>query len=244
MSTAERFQPGPIDQSARQSHNLAFFSQGVLTAIERLQAGRERMPDADTFRRRTLRSLDDMERDARLAGYSGDHIKNVEFALVSFLDSVVLNSSEPGRAEWERQSLAMQRFNVANAGEVFFEKLETFRLERDSHHVADVLEVYLLCLLLGFEGRYAGNIAELAPIIDRTRQRIDSIRGRQERLSPNAALPETAAPMSVAAPPYWTSSRYRMVLIAAGCGTVLLFILLKLSLTWEAGNTLRSLMPL
>jgi type VI secretion system protein ImpK len=244
MSSSERVQPGAPGQDARSSHNLAFFSQGVLTAIERLQRGRDHMPDAQTFRRRTITSINEIEREARSVGYSGDDIKNVEFALVAFLDSVVLNSSEPGRADWERESLAMERFKIANAGDVFFEKLDTLKMERDSHHLADVLEVYLLCLLLGFQGRYAGSAAELSPIVDRLRRRIDGIRGRQERLSPTAALPETAAPIAIAAIPYWTTGRYRVALIAAGGGTILLFILLKLSLIWEAGNTLRSLLPL
>jgi type VI protein secretion system component VasF len=38
----------------------------------------------------------------------------------------------------------------------FFEKLDQFRSRRAIQPVMDILEVYLLCLLLGFEGRYSG----------------------------------------------------------------------------------------
>src|SRR5438445_249561 len=108
----------------RSSENLAFLYQGLFTGIVRLQAGREHMPDADTFRRRTKRALEEVERDAKLAGYDGDHIKQSHLAVAAFLDSVVLHSAEPGRAEWVRQSLAEELFGIANAGEVFFEKLD------------------------------------------------------------------------------------------------------------------------
>ena len=70
---------------------------------------------------------------------------------------------------------------------VFFEKLEQFRSRRDSPQLADILEVYLLCLLLGFEGRYSGGLrGELDSIAERVTRRIDDIRGRSGQLSPNA----------------------------------------------------------
>jgi len=63
-----------------------------------------------------------------------------------------------------------------NPGVVFFEKLERFCSRRDSEQLADILEVYLLCLLLGFEGRYSGSLrGELDSIAEKVRRRIDSI---------------------------------------------------------------------
>ena len=103
-------------------------------------------------------ALADVERDATAAGYSAHDIRDTHFAVVAFLDSVVLHSNEPARPEWERQSLQEEMFGQTDAGVVFFDKLESFRSRPDSEHLADMLEVYLLCLLLGFEGRYSGRL--------------------------------------------------------------------------------------
>ena len=138
MNSPERAE----DQEApRSSENLALLYQGLLTGIVRLQAKREHIPDAEVFRRRTIRALQDVERDARSAGYELDDVRDTHFAVVAFLDSVVLNSTEPGRAEWERKTLQEELFGQTDAGVVFFEKLERFRSRRDSKRLADILEV-------------------------------------------------------------------------------------------------------
>src|SRR2546421_3353924 len=134
------------------SENLALFYQGLFTGIVRVQARRQHIPEAEIFRRRTKAALQEVERDAIAAGYDGADVRETHFAVVAFLDSVILNSNDPIRAEWERQTLQEELFGQSDAGVVFFEKLERFRLRRDSDQLADILEVYLLCMLLGFEG--------------------------------------------------------------------------------------------
>src|SRR5581483_2877283 len=122
--------------------------------------------------------------------------RETHFAVVAYLDAVILNSNEPIRAEWERKTLQEELFGQTDAGVVFFEKLERLRARRDSRHLADVLEVFLLCLLLGFEGRYAGGLrGELYSITDRLRARIDDIRGVRRRLSPSA--PQLSQPAAL-----------------------------------------------
>src|SRR5258708_4502459 len=177
--------------------NLALLYQGLLTGIVRVQARRQQVTDAESFRRRMIGGLQDVERDALSAGYDGSDIRETHFAVVAFLDQVVLNSNDPVSVEWKRRILQEEMFGHANAGIVFFEKLEQFRSRRDSPQLADVLEVYLLCLLLGFEGRYSGaGRGELEGITDSLRMRIEYIHGRADRLSQSAALPPASAPVS------------------------------------------------
>lgn len=223
------------EDTTRSSENLAFLHQGLFTIIVRLQAGREQIPEAQGFRARAKRLLLDAENEAKRVGYEADDIKDASLAIVAFLDSVVLNSSEAGRAEWIRQSLAEELFQIANAGEVFFEKLEELRGRRNSQDLADVLEVYVLCLLLGFEGRYSERQrAELDSVRDKTRRRIDDIRGRPELLSPSALLPES--PSAPPPPPLsvWSSRRYLIVAAGSVAAAIILFIFLKLDLIREA----------
>jgi type VI secretion system protein ImpK len=216
---------------------LAFLYQGLLTIIVRLQAGREQIPEAESFRARAKKLLLDAESEAKRVGYEADDIKDASLAVIAFLDSVVLHTSEAAHAEWVRQSLAQDLLEVANAGEVFFEKLDELLGRRNSRDLADVLEVYALCLLLGFEGRYSERQrAELNSIKDRARRRIDEIRGKPDLLSPNGALPDARVmPAAAAALPAANKLR-RYVFIAVGAAviTILCFILLKLDLVWEA----------
>jgi type IV/VI secretion system ImpK/VasF family protein len=60
------------------------------------------------------------------------------------------------REEWARQPLALELFKEANAGEEFFRRMEVLR--RDSRPDPDTLgalEVYVVCVSMGFRGRCA-----------------------------------------------------------------------------------------
>lgn len=222
--------PRKDSRSMRESRleNLALLYQGLLTGIVRMQSGRQHVSDAETFRTRTKAALDEVERDAITVGYDGADIKETHFAIVAFLDSVVLNSNEPIRAEWERRTLQEELFGQTDAGVVFFEKLERMRSRRDSQDLADILEVYLLCLLLGFEGRYSGGLrAEIYSIEDKIKTRIRDIRGSTPQISP-AGLPEETVPQTVAPAP--KPIPYMGIAVAAAVITLLLFLAAELHL--------------
>lgn len=206
--------------------------QGLLTGIVRMQAGRQHITDSATFRKRTLTAFEEVERDAVAAGYDSADVRETHFAVVVFLDSVILNSSEPIRAEWERRTLQEEMFGQSDGGVVFFEKLERLRSRRDSQELADVLEVYVLCILLGFEGRYSGGLrGELYSIEDRLKARIDDMRGRSRRLSP-AGISEDSAPPAVAKVP--AAKPYRLIMLAAAIFTILLYLAAQLQLLWAS----------
>src|SRR5438046_2469852 len=75
--------------------NLALLYEGLLTGIVRLQARRQHIQDGEAFRRRTKATLEDIERVAVSAGYDGHDVRETHFAVVAFLDSVVLHSNDP-----------------------------------------------------------------------------------------------------------------------------------------------------
>jgi type VI secretion system protein ImpK len=231
----------PAGESSPSSGNLALLYEGLLTGIVRLQAQRERISDAESFRRRTKATLQEIEQLATGNGYDARDIRETHFAIVALLDSVVLHSREAVRAEWERKTLQEELFGQTDAGEVFFEKLEYFRSRRDSEQLADILEVYLLCLLLGFEGRYSGGLrGELDSITERVRKRIDDIRGHSVQISPAASMPPAQTP--VISKPVQRGNRFRMVAVASVIFTILCFLVLKLNLIWIS-EQLRSKLP-
>lgn len=229
---------GAKHANANPSDNLALLYQGLLTGIVRMQARRQHISDGEAFRRRTKAALQDVEREAVKSGYDALDIKETHFAVVAFLDSVVLNSNDPVRAEWERKTLQEELFGKTDAGVVFFEKLDHFRSRRDSQQLADILEVYLLCLLLGFEGRYSGGLrGEVDSITERVRRRIDDIRGHTRAISPSGSLPSNITP-AVPSKKY-PVSRFRLLMLAAVVFTIFWFLALKLQLIWT-GDQIRS----
>jgi type VI secretion system protein ImpK len=220
------------------SRNLAILYEGVFTVIVRIQAQRQHALVAETFRARMKAVLADVERDAIAAGYSAHDIRDTHFAVVAFLDSVVLHSNDPVRPEWERQTLQEELFGQTDAGVVFFEKLENFRSRADSGQLADMLEVYLLCLLLGFEGRYSGRMrGEVESIAEKVRRRIDDIRGVSDRISPSDIPDSTPTPQAPQATQ--RADRFGLVTLAAAIFTILLFLLFKFDL-FRISDQLRS----
>ena len=125
----------------------------VLELVLKLQTGavaasHEVRPVASAL----LRQLEQSGRDARCRP---EHVESVKFALVAFLDETVLSPRNdfPLRKEWEQLPLQLEYFREHLAGVKFFERLDGLLAEAEGE-AADVVEVYYLCLLLGFKGKY------------------------------------------------------------------------------------------
>jgi len=71
------------------------------------------------------------------------------FAVFAWVDEAIMSSSWDGRTQWQREQLQRRYYQTADAGEVFFERLNTI-----GPHQRDVREVYYLCLAMNFTGQY------------------------------------------------------------------------------------------
>jgi type VI secretion system protein ImpK len=169
---------------------LALTLQEPFTAAVRLRSNRQVAADAVSFRAHVKQLLASADREARQAGYTPDFDRLSLYAFVAFLDESVLNSTQPMFAEWPRQPLQEEVFGDHVAGENFFRYLDDLLAQPDSAELADVLEVFQLCLLLGFHGRYgAGNPGALESLAATVREKIARIRGPLGALSPAWPLP-------------------------------------------------------
>src|SRR5689334_16111115 len=176
---------------------LALLYQGILTTIVRIQSGRQPLKDAADFQKRMEGLFDQIEREAIKVGYRDIEIQDAKYALVAFLDEAIQRSDDPNRGAWS--PLQSKMYAQAVAGEGVFDRLKTIRTRRDSPDLADVLEIYYLCFLLGYEGRYAlAEHEKLEALMDDLRDQIDRLRGPQPALSPEGAFPLQPA---VAPPP-------------------------------------------
>lgn len=214
--------------SQRRPHNLALAFQEILTVSERLRTGRQAVSDPAAFRHFILEGLKSADGDARRQGYAAEDIKLAIFAVVAFMDESILNLRAPVFADWPRRPLQEELFGHHVAGEVFFQNLQQLLGKNDSHDLADLLEVYHLCLLLGFAGRYSmAGRGELKGFIDGTADKIRRIRGPERPFSPYPLL--TAGIVKVARDPW-----IKTLMIGAAASlalTIVLFATYKLMLS-------------
>jgi type VI secretion system protein ImpK len=146
--------------------------------------------DAGQFRSRMKTLLASSDRDARQAGYSAEMVKRSVYAFVAFLDESVLNSPQAMFADWARQPLQEEIFGDHMVGETFFRHLHDLLARQDSEELADALEVYHLCLLLGFRGRFGtAEHGELRALVAEVGDKIRRIRAGTEPLAPAWSLP-------------------------------------------------------
>ncbi|UCF85347.1 MAG: DotU family type IV/VI secretion system protein [Desulfobacteraceae bacterium] len=82
-------------------------------------------------------------------GIPKEDCDHARFAIFAWIDEVILSSPWNEKDQWQRQQLQRVYFQTADAGEVFFERLNLL-----GPHQNSVREVYYLCLAMGFTGRY------------------------------------------------------------------------------------------
>ena len=212
----------------RRPENLALIYQEALTAIERLRASRQGVSDANAFRHHMREACRAATDKALAAGYNANDARDATFAVVAFLDESVLNSQNPIFQDWLRKPLQEELFGTHIAGEVFFQRLAELLGRNDSADLADLLEVFYLCLLLGFCGKFsAGGRGDLAQTLSRTADKIHRIRGRLGLVSPDWKLPPETARGPGADP--WVR-KLGWIAVACAAVMVVLFIVYKIVL--------------
>lgn len=113
--------------------------------------------------------IDQMIANARQAGYEDIDVTDMAYAMVALADELALHKGGAIRDFWMQRPLQLHYFNENLAGEGFFNRLNA--VMSDPGRV-EILRVYYLCLLLGFQGQYAirGGELELDTIIRRVKE--------------------------------------------------------------------------
>ena len=215
----------------RRGWNLALELQEVLTIIVRLRYNRQAVTDANSFRAERIKHLRVAEQRARTR-YGAEDVKQAIYAVVAFLDESVLTSRNPAFADWPRRPLQAELFGNQLGGEIVFQELQRVLTRPDTNEVGDLLEVYGLCLLLGFKGRFAaGGSGDLRSMQIALQEKIRRIRGSSAALSPRGMIPADAVRLTQTDP--WVR-RLLIAAIATSAVTVVLGIMFKLILFYNA----------
>jgi type VI secretion system protein ImpK len=217
---------------------LALALQEALTAAVRLRSNRQVAADAASFRAQIKHLLAQADQEARRAGYDSDTVKLAVYAYIVFLDESVLNSQQAMYGDWPKKPLQEEVFGGHMGGEIFFQYLQDLMGRQDSEDVADLLEVYELCLLLGYEGRYSvADKGELAGLMQAISDKIQRIRGGYGELSP-----AWAPPADEVVPTYKDPWVRRLGFIAAGTVTLAIALFVIYEFVLRSGiNNLRDL---
>ncbi|HSW04176.1 type IVB secretion system protein IcmH/DotU [Aquabacterium sp.] len=171
--------------------------------------------DAAEFRDRLRQFLAGFERGAQRLGLEADNVFLAKFAFCALVDEVILMADFKIRDEWERRPLQIEFFGEQLAGERFFEYLD--KLRQGGAPRVQVLEVFHMCLLLGFQGRYLLEGSEkLAYLTARLGEEIAHLRGRRAAFAPHGEAPDRVAHRLKSEVPLWVIGSVFALVAALG----------------------------
>ena len=111
----------------------------------RIKDGELSPDDARSFKAKLLSEVSGFEAQAQSLGATAQDIDDAKYAIMAFMDEMILSSDWEGQPEWSMSPLQADR----HAGERFFQRLNAVRTR-----APDVLGLYYDCLALGYEGMY------------------------------------------------------------------------------------------
>lgn len=154
-----------------------------------LLKGKHAPLDADAFRESIKQFLTAFERGATRMNASAEDVYACKYAFCATVDEAVLMSGFKVKEAWQRLPLQVQFFGEQLAGEQFFEKLEELR--RQGAPRVQAMEVFHMCLLLGFQGKYLIEGSEkLGYLTARLGDEIARIKGQGAGFAPHWAAPD------------------------------------------------------
>ncbi|PRY06590.1 MULTISPECIES: type IVB secretion system protein IcmH/DotU [unclassified Paraburkholderia] len=224
--------PAPITEPSYQVRSLLDLLYDGFFMLFLLKNGRE-PGDAQEFSQRIQQFLGDFERGAKKLNASAEDVYASKFAFCAAIDESVLSSTFRIRTEWERRPLQLVLFGEQLAGEKFFQYLEECRAQGAAR--LQSLEVFHMCLLLGYQGKYLLEGPEkLAYLTARIGDEIAHLKGKRAQFAPHWPLPDQVAHRLKREVPLWS--------IGAVFALVGLLAYLGLN-TYLRDQTLRSLAP-
>ena len=177
------------------------------------------------------------EDESTSIGITSDAHTQARYAVTAYIDEMIISSRWANREQWSARPLQYDFFGEYVAGEGFFQHLDTIR--RSMPLNADLLEVYGLCLILGFEGQYRIHERErLRGLIEDVTRDVQAKRGDVPALSPHGKRPEELMELVKRELPVW-------VVLVTSAGIVFLFFLaLFFLISQDAGHVVDQLRKL
>jgi type VI secretion system protein ImpK len=172
-----------------------------------------------------LRGLLKSESEARRWGeYSGEQTTTgtvtgrgssgaflgIRYALVCWLDEIFILDS-PWRSEWTENSLEVALYGTRDRSEKFWEQAR----RAEARPGSDALEVFFLCVMLGFRGEMRHNPDGLRAWREAAESQIAQNQAREPSLPPDSQLGSDV-------PPLHGARRFRAMALTFGAAVLLL----------------------
>lgn len=160
-------------------------------------------------------------------GIPKETLRQARYALAAYLDEMVMSSHWPQKHQWPSISLQSELFSTDLAGQGFFQNLE--EVWRGHPLNIDLLELYYLCLVLGFEGKYKLQGREqLKALIQELGRDIQAKRGEVPSLSNGEKSPGIVDGKGQIARIPWILG------VGAIALAIVLYVILTINSTWDA----------
>lgn len=117
----------------------------VLRSLERIEAGQD--PEPEYTQSRIVMAI---ERAEATLGESNDEWQKAKFAIVCWIDDLMVNAPWAGRDWWVNNILEFKLFKSNNGAVLFY----TWARDATESPRRDAHEVFYLCVILGFRGIY------------------------------------------------------------------------------------------
>jgi type VI secretion system protein ImpK len=221
---------------SRSESDLISLATPVIETILRLKAGL--LTPSKELRRTIDEYLKQAEQRGEKRAYPAAQLQAMKFALAAFVDETVLTADFPLREEWEKYPLQLEYFGEHLAGVKFFERLE--EMLKDTEKQAELIELYYLCLLLGYKGKYQIYYEDqLKNLIDKLAEHLRRVgRLRLSLLSPHWKATDQPAPPSAEGFPLWAK-----ISLAVAIGLVIvIYSILSLWLRSDLNAALQQLL--
>jgi len=145
--------------------------------------------EKNAFRDKFREMINQIEINTQKAGISSNEVEQAKFALIAFTDEFIITSDWQEKENWIANPLQMETYGRFDAGEEFFKRLIEFQL--DPLRNAAVIEVYYICLSLGFKGKYAiSGKEELQILVNKANEDINKTLGNSPACLSSLAIPE------------------------------------------------------
>ena len=187
----------------------------LLAIITQLR-GSAQHPDPAGLREDLARAVATFEQAAGAAGASHESIIAARYLLCTFIDETAASTPWGGQGSWASDTLLVRFHNETWGGEKSFLLLS--RLSESPEKNRHLLELFYLCLALGFEGRYRvlpNGRAQLEQLRERLFQMI-----RQGHPEAEASLSAHWAPTRIGRRKWFSAAPFWAFCVLAGAAAI------------------------
>ncbi len=167
---------------------------------------------ADLLRNRIIDLFNTVDRKG--SDIPKDSRDQAKYAVAAYLDEMILSSPWSNRDEWSARPLQYEFFKEHIAGVEFFNRINAIRRALPAN--PGLLEVYYLCLILGFEGQYKIHGTEaLKTLTEEVQAELGRSQEKQAKhgLSPHGSRPDELMEMVKQGIPAWVAFAFCLFVV-------------------------------